>query len=332
MDTIRWGIVGTGGIAHRFAAAANNLLSCCLAAVASRDIDKANAFADEFAVQKRFGSYLEMAQSDEIDAAYIAVPHGVHRECAEMMLCHGKAVLCEKPICVNARELTELIECSRKSNAFLMEAMWARLVPGTIELINIVRSGVIGKVRGIEGDFCYDMTDEPEHHAFKPEYGGGSLLDVGVYGLNFASWFAPAPVAQITALAHVGEHTHVDEHCCVLLSYEDGALASISSGMTVKKPNSGYIYGDRGRIHVNHFYAPEKLEVEIYDGESYMVEKPYYGNGFEEQILECERCIREGKIQSDTVTLEHSLYITRQMDYIRSLVGVSYPQDSPQQG
>lgn len=328
MNNIRWGIVGTGGIARRFAEAVNNLPGSTLAAVASRKLETANAFSDEFGVPVRFGSYLEMARSQDIDAAYIAVPHGAHRECAEMMLNNGKAVLCEKPICVNARELESLIDCSRSNNVFLMEAMWARLVPGTVELIRLVKSGVIGNVRGIEGDFCYDMSDEPEHHAFKPEYGGGSLLDVGVYGLNFASWFAPSPPVQITAVADVGKRTRVDEHCCVLIRYEDGAIASISSGMMLKKPNSGFVYGDKGRIHINHFYAPEKLEIEIYDGESYTVEKPYLGNGFEEEILECEQCIRAGKVQSELVPLEHSLYITRQMDYIRSLVGVKYPQDA----
>ncbi len=330
METIRWGIVGTGSIAERFAAAAKNAPDTVLAAVASRTPESANRFADRFAIEKRFGSYLAMAESDEIDAAYIAVPHGVHAEAAKIMLTHHKAVLCEKPICVNARELEDLLDCARKNNTFLMEAMWARLVPGTVELIRLVKDGIIGNVRGIEGDFCYDMADEPDHHAFKPEYGGGSLLDVGVYGLNFASWFAPAPVLEITALADVGKRTHVDEHCCVLMKYEDGAIASLSSGMMIKKPNSGWVYGDKGRIHVDHFYAPEKLDISIYDKKDYTVEKPYFGNGFEEQIMECNSCIRAGKTESDLVPLSHSLYITRQMDLIRAMVGVVYPQDGGQ--
>lgn len=328
MDSIiRWGIVGTGSIARRFAKAAKNTPGSSLICVASRNIATANAFADEFGIEKRFGSYEDMAKSDAIDAAYIAVPHGVHAFASKLMLNNGKAVLCEKPICVNARELEELIECAKANNTFLMEAMWARLVPGTVELIRLIKDGVIGNVRAVEGDFCYDMTDEPDHHAFKPEYGGGSLLDVGVYGLNFASWFASAPVSHITALADVKERTRVDEHCCVLIKYEDGVIASLSSGMTVKKPNSGYIYGDRGFVHIDHFYAPEKLEITVYEKESYVVEKPYYGNGFEEQIMEVGKCLREGKKESDILTLSHSLYITRQMDLIREQTGVVYPQD-----
>lgn len=325
---IRWGIVGPGSIARRFAKAAKNTPDAVLTSVASRNISNANAFADEFGIEKRFGSYEDMAKSDDIDAAYISVPHGVHANASKLMLNNGKAVLCEKPICVNARELEDLAKCAEGNNVFLMEAMWARLVPGTIELIRLVKDGVIGNVRGIEGDFCYDMTDEPDHHAFKPEYGGGSLLDVGVYGLNFASWFAPASVSEITAAADVGKRTRVDEHCCFLIKYEDGCIASLSSGMTVKKPNSGFIYGDKGFIHVDHFYAPEKLEVTVYGNERYDIDTPYYGNGFEEQIIEVCKCLRENKKQSDILPLSHSLYITRQMDYIRKKIGVVYPQDA----
>ena len=324
---IRWGIVGTGSIARRFADAAKNTKGAELTSVASRDINTANAFADEFGIEKRFGSYEDMAKSNDIDAAYIAVPHGVHASASRLMLKNKKAVLCEKPITVNARELEDLILCAKENDTFLMEAMWARVVPGTIELIKLIKDGLIGKVRAIEGDFCYDMTDEPDHHAFKPEYGGGSLLDVGVYALNFASWYAPSRVLEITALADVGKRTKVDEHCCVLIKYEDGCIASLSSGMTVKKPNSGYIYGEKGSVHVDRFYAPQKLEINIYDGESYEIDKPFYGNGFEEQITEVCNCLRAGKKESPFLPHSHSLYITRQMDLIRKKIGVIYPQD-----
>lgn len=325
---IRWGIVGTGTIARRFAVAAKNAKGAILTSVASRNIETANEFADEFGIEKRFGSYEDMAKSNDIDAAYIAVPHGVHAFASKLMLNNKKAVLCEKPITVNAKELEELIECAKENDTFLMEGMWGRVVPGTIELIKLINSGIIGKVRGTEGDFCYDMTDEPWHHAFKPEYGGGSLLDVGVYGLNFASWYAPSPVSEITALANVGEKTKVDEHCCVLIKYEDGCIASLSSGMTIKKPNRGAIYGEKGAIYVDRFYAPQKLEINIYGEESYEINKPFYGNGFEEQIMEVGACLREGKKESSLLPLSHSLYITRQMDLIREKIGVVYPQDN----
>ena len=327
MADIRWGIVGTGGIAHRFASACLNAPGARLAAVASRNPETADAFADEFGIEKRFGSYEAMARSQDIDAAYIAVPHGVHAGCAALMMNNKKAVLCEKPLAVNEKEVLQLIDCHNKNKVFFMEAMWARLVPGTVELIRLVKSGVIGKVLGIEGDFCYDMSDEPEHHAFKPEYGGGSLLDVGVYGLNFASWFADSPVAQIKAVAHIGERSGVDEHCCVLIEYENGCLASISSGMTVKKPNSGFIYGEKGYIHVNHFYANEKIELNIYGEQPREILNPYMGNGFEEQIIECCRRINEGQTESPLLELAHTLEITRQMDSIRKQIGLKYPQD-----
>ena len=187
MKKLRFGIVGTGGIAHRFAEAIKNVDEAELVAVASRKIETADKFADEFGIPLRFGSYEEMAQSDEIDCAYIATPHSLHKACSVLMLQGKKHVICEKPIAVNAKEAEEMFDCAEKNGCFLMEAMWARLVPGTIKLIDMINEGIIGEVRGVEGKFCYSFDeDEMGHHALKNENGGGSLLDVGVYGLAFS--------------------------------------------------------------------------------------------------------------------------------------------------
>lgn len=326
MDKIRWGIVGTGGIAHRFAKAICNVDNAQLCAVASRSFEKAEEFGNEFSIPKRFSSYEEMALSHDIDAAYIATPHGLHADCAILFLSSGKGVLSEKPMSVNSREVCRMITCARENNAFLMEAMWGRLVPGTEKLIDIVGSGELGSIMGVQASFCYDMSDEPEHHAFKPEYGGGSLLDVGVYALNFASWYIDSEVEAMNALAHV-DTTQVDVHCCALLKYKNGAIAELSSAMKLRKPNEGYIYGENGYVHVNRFYAPESIDVHIYGKTNYTTETPYAGNGFEEQILEASRCMLEGLKECPRHTLEKTLYITGQMDKIRRLIGVKYPQD-----
>jgi len=325
MKKVRWGIVGTGVIAHRFANAIKNVEGARLCAVASRSKETAEKFGGEFGIEHRFSSYEAMAESNEIDAAYIAVPHGLHADCSILFLNAGKAVLCEKPITVNEIELKRMIEASEKNNAFLMEAMWARLVPGTIKLIEIVQSGALGEIMGVQGSFCYDMSDEPGHHAIKPEYGGGSLLDVGVYGLNFASWYIDSKIQSITAAANVNE-TMVDVHCCMLLKYENGAIADLSSGMLLRKPNEGYVFGTKGYAYVGHFYAPEEIELHI-NSETKKISAPYLGNGFEEQIIEVNSCILAGKTQSDTVPLSHSMYITKQMDEIRKIIGVKYPFD-----
>ncbi len=328
MKTIRWGIIGAGGIAERFANACKNTPGAELAAIASRSLEKANAFADRFGIEHRFGTYEDMAESDKIDAAYVATPHGLHGPNAILFMNKGKHILSEKPITVNAKELQKMIDSAKENKVFLMEGMWPRLVPGVLKLLEIVESGQIGEVKGIEGRFCYEMSNEPDHHAFKPEFGGGSILDVGCYCLSFASWFIKSPVEEIKAVADIGENNQVDEHACYLLKYENGAMSSLTSAMMVKKPSDGHIFGTKGRIDVTgRFYAAENFTVHLYDGESTDYHMPFYGNGFEEEIMEANECIRAGKLESDILTHAQSMFIMEQMDAIRKIIGVKYPQD-----
>ena len=326
MKKLRFGIVGTGNIAHRFAEAIKNVECAELAAVASRTQENAEKFADEFDIPVRFGSYEAMAKSDTIDAAYIAVPHSGHKDCSCLMMNNGKHVLCEKPMAVNYREASEMFDCAKENGVFLMEAMWARLVPGTIKLLEMVESGVLGEIRGVEGKFCYTMDeDEMDHHVLKSEHGGGSLLDVGVYGLNYASWYLGKDVESISAVCD--KFNGIDSHTCVLLKYENGSIGDISSAVLLKKPNEGYVYGTEGFVHLNRFYAPQSLEFHLNSGEDFTVEAPYEGNGFEEQIRHVCACVSKGMTESDVVTPEQTLFITKQMDDIRKMTGIIYPQD-----
>ena len=323
---IRFGIVGTGTIAHRFAEAIKNVDNSELVAVASRTKENAERFGDEFNIPMRFDSYEKMALSDVIDAAYIAVPHSGHIGCSCLMMNNGKHVLCEKPIAVNSKEAEEMFRRAKENNVLLMEAMWARLVPGTIKMLELVENGVLGDILGVEGKFCYSMDeDEMGHHVFKQENVGGSLLDVGVYGLNFASWYLGKDVETISAQSDI--YNGVDSHTCALIKYKSGAIADISSAILLRKPNEGYIYGSKGYAHLKRFYAPEEIEISLNNGESMNFSVPYTGNGFEEQIAHFSECVSKGLKESPVVTHEQTLYITNQMDKIRKITGIEYPQD-----
>lgn len=327
MATLRFGIVGTGNIAHRFARAIAMVPEAELAAVASRTREKADAFGDEFGIPLRFDSYEAMAKSDQIDAAYIAVPHAGHAAAACLMMNHGKHVLCEKPMAVTAAEAESMIACAKQNGVFLMEAMWARFVPGTEKVLELIASGAIGEVRGVEAKFCYTMSEaEFGHHVLKRENGGGSLLDVGIYCLNFASWYVDSEVAQMDAQADL--FRGVDAHTCVLLKYKNGAIADLSSATLLQKPNEGYIYGTRGYIHLARFYAPEQVELVRLDGTTETFDTPYIGNGFENEIAHMCDCVAKGLAQSPVHPWEQTLFILRQMDAIRRRIGVVYPQDS----
>lgn len=323
---IRFGIVGTGTIAHRFAETIKNVDNAELVAVASRTKENAEKFGCEFDIPARFDSYEKMALSDVIDAAYIAVPHSGHIGCSCLMMNNGKHVLCEKPMAVNSKEAEEMFRCARENNVLLMEAMWARLVPGTIKMLELVENGVLGDILGVEGKFCYSMDeDEMDHHVFKRENGGGSLLDVGVYGLNFASWYLGKDVETINAQSDI--YNGVDSHTCVLLKYKNGAIADISSAILLRKPNEGYVYGNKGYARLLRFYAPQEIDIYLNNGETVKIPVPYAGNGFEEQIAHFSECVSKGLKESPVVTHEQTLYITKQMDKIRKITGVEYPQD-----
>lgn len=326
MKKIRFGIVGTGNIAHRFAEAIKNVPEAELVAVASRAQETADKFGNEFNIPVRFDSYEKMAQSDVIDAAYIAVPHSGHASASILMMNNKKHVICEKPLAINEKEVKEMFKVAEENGVLLMEAMWARLVPGTLKLLEIVNNGVLGEIKGVEGKFCYTMDeDELDTHTMKPEHGGGSLLDVGVYGLNFASWYLGKDVTEINALTD--EFNGIDAHTCVLMKYKNGSIADLSSAVLLRKPNEGYVFGTKGYVHVNRFYAPQLLELRLNDGTSEDIEVKYRGNGFEEQISHFCECINNGLIESPIITREQTLFITKQMDEIRKIIKISYPQD-----
>lgn len=326
MEKLRFGIVGTGGIAHRFAEAIKNVPEAELTAVASRKKETANSFGDEFSVPYRFGSYEEMANSTVIDCAYIATPHSLHKDCSILMLNGKKHVICEKPLAVNFKEAEEMFCAAKENNCFLMEAMWARLVPGTEKLIEMIKDGIIGEIRGVEGKFCYTFDeDEMNHHALKPENGGGSLLDVGVYGLNFAKWYLGEDVTEM--LSQCDFYNGTDSHTNIIVKYKNGALAYISSATLLRKPNEGYIYGTKGYIQINRFYAPQKIEIKYADGKEEKISVPYKGNGFEEQIAHVCECVNKGLSASPVNTPGNTLFIMKQMDEIRKRLGVVYPQD-----
>lgn len=322
MKTIRWGIVGPGIIANRFAAAMQNVEGAELRAVAARSPEKGKAFAEKYGIPLAFDGYESMSVSDEIDAVYIATPHPFHKPCAELFLQAGKHVLCEKPLCVNAAQAVELQKCAAENGVFLMEAMWTRFLPAVQEACAIAASGAIGRIKGLRADFCYASTPEEEAKIFDHTMAGGSLLDVGVYGLHMAALVFGHEPERIQANAWV--RGGVDCHTAILLQYADGAIAEISSAIGLEKPDSAYLYGTKGRIYLPHFYGAEELFVTV-DGKEEHLSRPFVGNGFEEEITEVCRCIRDGKTESDILPLSESIAVIKQMDHIRKQLGIRYP-------
>lgn len=322
---IRWGIVGAGNIAHRFAKAIRNVDDAELVAVASRSEEKGIKFAKEHSIKNVVVGYEELAKSSLVDAVYIATSHPQHVSCAKLFLNAKKHVLCEKPICVNEKEAVELFNCAKENSVFLMEAMWTRFLPAILEAQAIISRGEIGTVKNIQADFCYNYPYDKKSRVYNPNLAGGGLLDVGVYCLHFASIFLGDHPKKIIAIGEVVEG--IDCQANYLLQYENGAIAALSSAVTVEKPATGYIYGTDGYLEIPNFFGANELILHK-NGEAITIQKPYIGNGFEEEIIEVCNCIRLGKMQSDVMPLSKSIKIMEQMDEIRQQIGLQYPLES----
>ncbi len=324
MEKIRWGVAGPGIIARKFAEAIENVPLAELSGVASTSKERAERFALEFSVPNVFSSYAEMAESSLIDAVYVSTAHPFHKSSAEIFIKAGIPVLCEKPICVNATQAKEICTLAKDNGVFLMEAMWTRFLTSIRKMKELIAAGEIGKPMSLTADFCYSIEREEDPKLFENSLAGGSLLDVGVYTLHFASEvFGEAP-EKVSAVANVVGG--VDYHTRILLGYKGGETASLSSAIKLEMPFDAYIYGTEGSIYIPDFYTSNRLML-CKNGEERAIECPYDGNGFEGEILEVQNCIMRGKTESDILPHRESIKIMEQMDEIRKQIGLFYDYD-----
>lgn len=327
---IRWGILGPGGIAHKFASALKAIPDTEITAVGSRDLQRADAFADTFDIPHRHGSYVELANNPEVDVVYVATPHPFHKACAMLCLEAGKAVLCEKPFTVDAEQAEALIACAREHKRFLMEAMWTRFIPVMVKVREWLADGAIGEPCMLTADFGNQVelsTENLEGRLFAPKLAGGALLDIGVYTVSLASMVFGTPT-EITSLAHIGE-TGVDERAAILLGYDAGQIASLSCAITTRTSQDARIFGTTGAIHIPNFSRATSATLEVLGKEPLQIEIPFTDNGFEYQVLEVINCLRAGKLESDAMPLDESLSIIKTMDVARAQWGLEYPPFSP---
>jgi predicted dehydrogenase len=324
MQPIRWGILGRGGIANSFAQGLRALPDAELLAVGSRSAAAAEAFGDEYGVPHRYGSYAELARDPDVDVIYVATPHPFHLEHSRLALEAGKAVLCEKPLTLNARQATELIAYARERRLFLMMAMWTRFLPIMGRLREMLAEGAIGEVRLVQADFSFRAEFDPRHRLFDPALGGGALLDAGIYPLSMASMVLGKP-DDMVSLAHLGE-TGVDEQAAVVLRYDGGALAALTMATRTAGPQVVVIRGTEGYITL----PPEWLQATRMiltrpNQPDQAIDLPLTGNGYNYEAAEVMRCLRAGLTESDVMPLDETLALMETMDAIRAGWGLKYP-------
>jgi len=317
---IRWGILSTGGIAHKFADDLRLLPEARIMAVGSRNRETAERFGDEYEIPYRFGSYQELAECPEVEVIYIGTPHPFHKENTILALNAGKAVLCEKPFALNAQEAREMIELARANELFLMEAMWARFTPLFQQVKNWIREGLIGEVQLIQSDYGQVMDFSPENRFFNPDLGGGSLLDIGIYPISMASFIYEKQPVSIQSGVHLG-NTGVDELAAMIFDYGDGKLAVLSSAITLQTCGETVIFGSEG-----HWHQLREVKV-IRKGREKRHKYPRMGRGYAHQAIEVMQCLKAGKTESTILPLDESLAIMHTLDRIRAIWGFKYPME-----
>lgn len=323
---LRWGILGCGNIARQFANGLAALDDAQLIAVGSRSVENADAFADQFSVPRRHSSYEKLVNDPEADAIYVATPHPFHQEHSILCLNAGKAVLCEKPFAINADQAEAVIQVAREKKVFLMEAMWTRFLPIVVQVREWIAEGAIGEPRMLSADFGFRAGVNPEGRLFNLALGGGALLDVGIYTLSFASMvFGPNP-DRIESMANLGE-TGVDEQTAILLGYEGGQMALLSTAIRTSTLHEARIIGTEGAILLHPaFWKGERATLQA-GGEEKTVEMPLEGNGYNYEATEVARCLRAGELESPTIPLDETLALIKLMDQIRAQWGLKYPME-----
>lgn len=320
---IRWGILGAGRIANDFCTAINFTEGAIVYAVASRNEETGKAFANKFNASVYYNNYLSLVNDPNVDVVYIATPHPFHYEQAKLCLNHNKPVLCEKPMCMNHQQVSELIELATTKKLFLMEAMWTSCMPFMNTIKEIIAAGIIGEIQYLHSSLCFTASHNYADRLYNKALGGGSVLDVGVYVLSFATKILGEPSA-IKSLVTMAP-TAVDATANIILQYPGGATAHLLSSIAITTPQDCSIVGTKGRIHVKEpMYKATEFTLSLFDGETKTYSFPHLCNGFEYEIKEVMHCLHYGLLQSEKVPHSQTLTVSRLMDNILQEAGIDY--------
>ena len=335
MNSFGWALIGPGKIAHRFAEAVQRMEGARLIAVHGRDPLRASAFAQTWSL---YGAPVEVAgdigslfNDDRINAVYIATPHALHTNAIRQCLAAGKPVLCEKPLVPNHALGLDVVALARQHRVFLMEAVWTRFLPVYTVVGDWLRSGAIGRVRGIQSSFCIDVPFDAASRTHDPAQAGGALLDIGLYNLTMTHWALQAAMGQCPPLQSLHAHgmigpSGVDHRVSATLEFADDVSSQFICAFDAIADNGFRIFGERGSICLPmQFWEATNAEIHIAGKDVVTVHRPFRINGFEGEIEEAMSAIGRGEIESPLMTHQDTLTTLAWMDGIRKIIGVRYP-------
>lgn len=319
---IRWGLWGTSAISASFAEALRGLPGAELVAVGSRSEDRASRFAAQHGAGRAYGSRDALLADPGLDVIYVASPNAAHEEDVRAAIAAKKAVLCEKPLCTSAAAAERLAGEARAAGVFLMEAMWTRFFPLIAELEGLLARGEIGELGLLEADFGFAGDRIAEPRIFDPRYGGGAILDVGVYPLWFAHHLL-GPPRRVQAGGRIGP-SGVEESVAILLEHERGAISVLSASIAVATASTAVLGGSRGHVRLESPWWRPRAALVCREGEAdRRIDAPFMGNGYAHEALEVMGCLARGERESARHPLSASIEVLRTADRVRALVGLA---------
>ena len=324
-ESLRWGILATGGIARLFTGdlKANGF---DVRAAGSRSQASADAFAAEFDVPTSYGSYEALVADPEVDVIYIASPHPHHAAHATLALEAGKHVLIEKPFALNRAQAGQVADLAAARGLLALEAMWTRYLPHMVRIHELIDSGALGEVRSVIADHTQKLPDDPAHRINALELGGGALLDLGIYPVSFA-WDVFGAPTSVQASATF-KATGADAQVATIFGYEGNRMASSLSASDTKGPNIAVVLGSDARIEIDPvWYTATSFRLVSNDGsvlEEYTSD--VNGRGMHYQAAALERLVAEGRLDGgDRLSTAESVAIMGTLDEIRAQIGLRYP-------
>ena len=326
---IRWGILGCGRIARKFAADLRLVADAELTAIASRNKETLELFAKDFPCRHLHNSYESLAANNEVDVIYVATPHSHHYEHTILCLNHDKAVLCEKAFAINTRQAKEMIKIAKERKVFLMEALWTKFLPHYKKLQELLEQKALGDIKSVLVNFGFKTTDQSPKRLFDPLLGGGTLLDIGVYNVFMAMSVLGEPDAIEATMTP--SPTGVDEQIAVLFKYNSGAMAQLFSSFVTNLPIQAEINGTEGNITLTtRFYEPSatiQLYRQMPGEEEIIAVQKEAGFGYQYEARHVNECLKNGLTESPVMTHADTLLLMEMLDRIRNKARIEYPAD-----
>jgi predicted dehydrogenase len=319
------GVLGAGNISRMVAPTLVAMPQIECYAVSSRDLNKAQAFADAFGFEKVYGSYEEMLRDPAVELVYVATPHSHHYE--HMMQCidYGKPILCEKAFTLNADQARKVKTAAAEKGVFVAEAIWPRYMPSRKIISDVMNSGVIGRPDTLTANLSYVISGVPR--IVTPELAGGALLDIGVYGINFALMHFGTDIERVESSVRMTD-TGVDGMETVTVFYRDGRMAVLTHSIYARSDRKGIIHGDKGYMVVENINNPQSLRVyDTNDNELAFYDFSDQISGYEFQFAECAEAVAAGKKEAPSMPMDDTVFVMDFMDSLRRQWGLVYPQE-----